>query len=274
MQAGARHRRDPQRDRHARRLRLVGRPRRRADAGPRGHRQLAGPARRGDRRGPRPPVHAAPRRQPLGALGRVVQLRRQRPRQRPRAALDGRDDVRPGRQRAGLRPPDLLVQALRRRPRLGTALGHFGAHYDEPQFLQHIVGGVQYAAGLEPGDCGGTINDSFEKVTLDDNTSAPFALDVAPDGLVFFTELVRGQVRVYNPADGSVKTGARRSTSTPAARTACSASPSTRTTRPTGSSTSTTRPSRPTRTTRPTGSAASPASPSAPAASSTPPRRS
>ena len=87
-----------------------------------------------------------------------------------------------------------------------TALGHFGAHYDEPQFLQHIVGGVQYAAGLEPGDCGGTIDSSFEKVTLDDNTSAPFALDVAPDGLVFFTELVRGQVRVYNPADGSVKT--------------------------------------------------------------------
>ena len=87
-----------------------------------------------------------------------------------------------------------------------TALGHFGAHYDEPQFLAHIVGGVQYAAGLEPGDCGGTINDSFEKVTLDDNTSAPFALDVAPDGLVFFTELVRGQIRVYNPADGSVKT--------------------------------------------------------------------
>jgi PKD repeat protein len=87
-----------------------------------------------------------------------------------------------------------------------TGMGHFGAHYDEPDFLANIVGGVKYAAGLEPGDCGGTINSSFEKVTLDDNTSAPFALDVAPDGRVFFTELVRGQIRVWDPATGNVKT--------------------------------------------------------------------
>jgi cytochrome c len=87
-----------------------------------------------------------------------------------------------------------------------TGMGHFGAHYDEPDFLANIVGGVKYAAGLEAGDCGGTINSSFEKVTLDDNTSAPFALDVAPDGRVFFTELVRGQIRVWNPQTQSVKT--------------------------------------------------------------------
>ena len=87
-----------------------------------------------------------------------------------------------------------------------TALGHFGAHYDEPKLLQHLVGGIQYAAGVEAGDCGGTINANFEKVALDDNTSAPFALDVAPDGRVFFTELVRGQIRVWNPATGNVKT--------------------------------------------------------------------
>ena len=87
-----------------------------------------------------------------------------------------------------------------------TALGHFGAHYSEPELLEHLVGGIQYAAGLVPGDCGGTVNANFEKVTLDDNTSAPFALDVAPDGRVFFTELVRGQIRVYDPENGSVKT--------------------------------------------------------------------
>ena len=87
-----------------------------------------------------------------------------------------------------------------------SALGHFGAHYDEPALIAHIVGGVKYAAGIEPGDCGGTVNANFEKVTLDDNTSAPFALDVAPDGRVFFTELVRGQIRVYEPQTGQVKT--------------------------------------------------------------------
>ena len=79
-----------------------------------------------------------------------------------------------------------------------TALGHFGSHYSEPALLDHLVGGIQYAAGLVPGDCGGTVNANFEKVTLDDNTSAPFGLDVAPDGRVFFTELVRGQIRVVD----------------------------------------------------------------------------
>ncbi|MGW9419649.1 ThuA domain-containing protein [Cellulosimicrobium funkei] len=81
-----------------------------------------------------------------------------------------------------------------------TGMGHFGAHYtQEPDFVQHVVGGVQWAAGLVEGDCGGTDWGSFEKVALDSNTSAPFGMDVAPDGRVFYTELVRGQVRVYDP---------------------------------------------------------------------------
>ncbi|WP_193607977.1 ThuA domain-containing protein [Nocardioides lijunqiniae] len=81
-----------------------------------------------------------------------------------------------------------------------TGMGHFGSHYTaEPAFVQHIVGGTKYAAGLEPGDCGGTVWDNYEKVALDENTSAPFAMDVAPDGKVFYTELVRGEIRVYDP---------------------------------------------------------------------------
>ncbi len=87
-----------------------------------------------------------------------------------------------------------------------TGMGHYGAHFDEPALLAHIVGGVQWAAGVAPGDCGGTRPSSFEKVALDDNTSAPFALDVAPDGRVFFTELVRGQIRVWDPKTGNVST--------------------------------------------------------------------
>ena len=87
-----------------------------------------------------------------------------------------------------------------------TGMGHFGAHFQEPALLAHIIGGVKWAAGVEAGDCGGTINSNFEKVALDENTSAPFALDVAPDGRVFFTELVRGQIRVYDPKTRVVKT--------------------------------------------------------------------
>ncbi|MGH3704772.1 MAG: ThuA domain-containing protein, partial [Agromyces sp.] len=87
-----------------------------------------------------------------------------------------------------------------------TAMGHYGSHYEEPKFMQHIVGGVKYAAGLEAGDCGGTVWENFEKVSLDQNTSAPFAMDIAEDGRVFYTELVRGQIRVWDPATNAVTT--------------------------------------------------------------------
>ncbi|NEE03496.1 ThuA domain-containing protein [Phytoactinopolyspora halotolerans] len=87
-----------------------------------------------------------------------------------------------------------------------TGLGHFPEHYNEPQLVQHIVGGVQWAAGVAEGDCGGTKWDQFERVALDQNTSAPFGLDVAPDGRVFFTELVRGQIRVFDPETETTST--------------------------------------------------------------------
>lgn len=90
-----------------------------------------------------------------------------------------------------------------------TGMGHFGAHYTaEPQFVEHIVGGVKYAAGIEAGECGATSWTNYEKVALDENTSAPFAMDIAPDGRVFYTELVRGQIRVYNPTTRETTTAA------------------------------------------------------------------
>ncbi|SIM55347.1 ThuA domain-containing protein [Micromonospora cremea] len=88
-----------------------------------------------------------------------------------------------------------------------TGMGHFGAHYTgEPQLVQHITGGVKWAAGMVQGDCGGTTWDKFERVPLDQNTSAPYAMDVAPDGRVFYTELVRGEIRVYDPRTQTTST--------------------------------------------------------------------
>ncbi|NYE36076.1 glucose/arabinose dehydrogenase/PKD repeat protein/type 1 glutamine amidotransferase [Nocardioides cavernae] len=87
-----------------------------------------------------------------------------------------------------------------------TALGHFPKNYDEPEFMEMIVGGVKYVAGLEEGDCGGTVWDSYERIPLDQNTSAPYAIDVADDGKVFYTELVRGQLRMYDPESQAVTT--------------------------------------------------------------------
>ncbi|AYY14126.1 DUF1349 domain-containing protein [Actinobacteria bacterium YIM 96077] len=87
-----------------------------------------------------------------------------------------------------------------------TALGHFPSHYDEPEVIQHMVGGIEWAAGAAPGDCGGTDWGSYEKVALDQNTSAPFGLTVAPDRRVFFTELVRGEIRVFDPETHTTST--------------------------------------------------------------------
>ena len=88
-----------------------------------------------------------------------------------------------------------------------TGMGHFGAHYTgaRPSCSTSSAASSGRPA-CEAGDCGGTIDWKFEKVALDENTSAPFALDVAPDGRVFFTELVRGQIRVYDPETQNVKT--------------------------------------------------------------------
>ena len=87
-----------------------------------------------------------------------------------------------------------------------TALGHFPKNYDEPEFMQMLVGGISYVAGLVDGDCGGTMWDNFERVPLDQNTSAPYAIDIADDGRVFYTELVRGQIRQYDPETQAVST--------------------------------------------------------------------
>ncbi|UED87592.1 ThuA domain-containing protein [Streptomyces profundus] len=94
-----------------------------------------------------------------------------------------------------------------------TALGHEPEHYDEPLLRQHILGGVQWAAGAAEGDCGepreGTPTEaSFEKVALDDNTANPMELAVAPDGRVIYVEL-GGAVKIWDPETGGVNVAAQ-----------------------------------------------------------------
>ncbi|NEE01028.1 ThuA domain-containing protein [Phytoactinopolyspora halotolerans] len=90
-----------------------------------------------------------------------------------------------------------------------SALGHNAEHYDEPLMREHILGGIEWAAGVAEGDCGEPreglpTEASFEKVALDDNTANPMELAVAPDGRVFYVEL-GGTVKIYDPESGAVK---------------------------------------------------------------------
>ncbi|WP_162449643.1 ThuA domain-containing protein [Phytoactinopolyspora mesophila] len=84
-----------------------------------------------------------------------------------------------------------------------TAIGHSSSHYQDADMRQHILGGIEWAAGVVDGDCGEPregipTEAAFEKVALDDNTANPMKMDIAPDGRVFYTELA-GTLKVWHP---------------------------------------------------------------------------
>ncbi|WP_052852950.1 ThuA domain-containing protein [Streptomyces avicenniae] len=76
-----------------------------------------------------------------------------------------------------------------------TGMGHTQESFAEPEFLDHLLGGIQTAAGVLAADCSGEeaggedpLASDFQKVTLDDNTSNPMELDIADDGRVFYID--------------------------------------------------------------------------------------
>jgi len=85
-----------------------------------------------------------------------------------------------------------------------TGMGHTEASFTDEKFLGHILGGIQTAAGVLPSDCSATLEDSFEKVALDENTSNPMELAIAEDGRVFYVDR-NGAVRIILP-NGTVVT--------------------------------------------------------------------
>ncbi|MEV5965478.1 ThuA domain-containing protein [Kribbella sp. NPDC051952] len=87
-----------------------------------------------------------------------------------------------------------------------TGMGHTIESYADPTFKNLLLGGIKTAAGVEPADCGASLSESYEKVTLDDDTSNPMELAVAQDGRVFYIDR-NGAVKVVR-TDGSVVTAA------------------------------------------------------------------
>ncbi|MFD0554605.1 ThuA domain-containing protein [Streptomyces rectiviolaceus] len=89
-----------------------------------------------------------------------------------------------------------------------TAMGHDKASYTEPAFREHVLGGIKWAAGNKPGDCGGTVWSGYEKTALDDNTADPMELDVAKDGKVFYVQR-SGEVKIFDPKSHSTSTAGK-----------------------------------------------------------------
>ncbi|MBF9133228.1 ThuA domain-containing protein [Plantactinospora sp. S1510] len=88
-----------------------------------------------------------------------------------------------------------------------TAGGHTQQSYAEPEFLAHLLGGIQTAAGAVEADCSASLTSSFEKITLDSNTNNPMELDIAADGRVFYIER-DGRVQIIKPDTGTTVTAA------------------------------------------------------------------
>jgi cytochrome c len=86
-----------------------------------------------------------------------------------------------------------------------TGGGHTPESFADPEFLAHLLGGIRTAAGELDADCGASLTESFEKITLDSNTSNPMELDIAGDGRVFYVER-DGRVRIIKPDTGSTVT--------------------------------------------------------------------
>jgi glucose/arabinose dehydrogenase len=84
-----------------------------------------------------------------------------------------------------------------------TAGGHTAASFDEPLFQAHLLGGIQFAAGVKLADPGSTLDSNFQKVILDNNVSDPLQLSVAADGRVFYIER-GGNVKIYNPVTSHI----------------------------------------------------------------------
>ena len=94
-----------------------------------------------------------------------------------------------------------------------TGGGHTRESYSEPLFMQHILGGIEYATGVTAADCGATLDTNFAKVVLDSEAENPIDLAVAPDGRVFFIER-KGELNVYRPDLGLTRLAGQLAVST------------------------------------------------------------
>lgn len=91
-----------------------------------------------------------------------------------------------------------------------TALGHTNESYAEPDFMQHVLGGIKYAIGKQkrldyseartPEQPDPT---RFTKTVLANELTEPMELEMLPDGKILFIER-RGNIKLYNPATGLV----------------------------------------------------------------------
>lgn len=91
-----------------------------------------------------------------------------------------------------------------------TGLGHTPESYSDPQFLEHVLQGIQYAVGDDNELDYKKVKSKaipeenrFTKTVLDFNLDEPTEMALLPDGRILFIER-KGNVKLYTPGDGKV----------------------------------------------------------------------
>ncbi|MEM6766664.1 MAG: ThuA domain-containing protein [Bacteroidota bacterium] len=88
-----------------------------------------------------------------------------------------------------------------------TGLGHTPETFAEPLFLEHLWGGITYAAGPKKRLDFSTANvapegNRFEKVVLENNLNEPMELDILPNGNLIYIQR-DGAVKIFDTEKGS-----------------------------------------------------------------------
>jgi PKD repeat protein/type 1 glutamine amidotransferase len=86
-----------------------------------------------------------------------------------------------------------------------TAGGDTTGSYSEPAFETHLLGAIEWAAGVAPGDCGSTVLSNYEMKILATNPGGlgePMGFEILPDGRILETAR-SGDLRLIDPAGGT-----------------------------------------------------------------------
>lgn len=87
-----------------------------------------------------------------------------------------------------------------------TAGGSVASAFEDEAFLAHVLGGIEWAAGAEEGDCTATRSGAFQRTALTGTRlSDPVDIEVAPDRRVFVAERT-GELRVVDQRTPRVST--------------------------------------------------------------------
>ncbi len=90
-----------------------------------------------------------------------------------------------------------------------TGMGHTGESYADAAFRQHLLGGILTASGHDSADCGASVKENFDQVTLAKGAAVmgePMGLAVLPDRSVLHTS--RDGTVHYTAAAGQTTTAA------------------------------------------------------------------